>query len=56
MWYDYVVEHPRISRFFRVFCRVFGHRWGREDETTILSYEPQIRSVCRLCGFDGGLI
>lgn len=32
------------------------HDWEHQDETTLLSYEPQMRVVCNKCGFDGGLI
>lgn len=36
-------------------CWILGHKWDYVDESTVISYEPQIRSVCRRCGVDGGL-
>ena len=37
-------------------CHRRGHYWKHRDETTTISYEPQIRAVCVRCGYDGGLI
>ena len=45
-----------MSTIKRLICRLFGHRWTHIDETTVISYEPHIRAVCRRCGIDGGTL
>lgn len=38
----------------RLLCRLFGHRWGHHDVTSMVDIEPMIRVECSRCGQFGG--
>ncbi len=37
-------------------CKEGDHDWIHSNETTISSQEPQVRAICKRCGYDGGII